>query len=127
MPTSTQREFTRVPVALEVEVFLEGQPPLRAHTQNLSMKGMMVLTGAKVSEGTSCEAAILLEGDIRIQARGKVARAYPEGFAVQFDALLGVESFQHLQSLVRYNTADLGQVEDELRTHLGIRKREADS
>ena len=42
--------------------------------------------------------------------------------AVQFNEM-ETDSFVHLRNLVLYNSADTARVEQELRDHLGLRRR----
>ncbi len=89
------------------------------------MKGTLVLTTQRLPIDTLCEVTFHLDqGAIQIRARGRVVRLYPEGMALEFDKLDGLDSYEHLTNLVHYNATDLDQVEDEIRTHLGIRKKE---
>jgi hypothetical protein len=121
----THREFTRVLAGVQVSVEISEGNLIHAETQNVSMKGTLVLTNQRLPIDTLCEVTLHLDqGAIQIRARGRVARLYPEGIAIEFDKLDGLESYEHLKNLVRYNAADLDQVEDEIHTHLGIRKKE---
>ncbi len=121
----THREFTRVPADVQVSVNASEGSILRAETQNVSMKGILVLTSQRLPLDAVCEVTLHLDhGAIEIRARGRVARLYPEGIAIEFDKIDGLESYEHLKNLVRYNATNLDQVEDEIHTHLGIRKKE---
>jgi len=125
METGPQREFTRIPIGVEAKVETADRTILSSETMNVSMKGILVRTEEQLPAGTECEITLYLNhGEIRIEAHGSVVRAYAEGIAIQFDRLNGVESYEHLRNLVRYNATDLEKVEEELHAHLGIRKRE---
>jgi hypothetical protein len=54
--------------------------------------------------GEVCEVAIILSDEIRIDARGHVARSSAEGVGVQLDLIEGSESYEHLERLVLLNT-----------------------
>jgi len=121
----THREFTRVLAGVQVSLETPEGSVIRAETQNVSMKGTLVLTAQRLPLDTLCEITLHLDhGAIQIRARGRVARLYPEGIAIEFDKIDGLESYEHLKNLVRYNATDLDRVEDEIHTHLGIRKKE---
>lgn len=121
----THREFTRVMADVKVSVEAAEGSIIQAETQNVSMKGILVLTAQRLPEGASCEVTLHLDHDaVQIRAHGSVARVYPEGIAIQFDKIDGLESYEHLKNLVRYNATNLEQVEEEIHTHLGIRKKE---
>ena len=124
-PNANQREFTRVLVTARTvikagEAVLAGAP-----THSLSMKGMSIVTDQRLPLGTECEFTIILvEGQVEIQAEGTVVAHLPDGMAFLFNKILGLESFEHLRNLVYYNAPDVEQVETELNSHAGIRKRE---
>ena len=124
-PTANQREFTRVLVSAGTvikagETVLAGAP-----THSLSMKGMSIVTDQRLPLGTECEFTIILvEGQVEIQAEGTVVAHLPDGMAFLFNKILGLDSFEHLRNLVYYNAPDVEQVETELNSHSGIRKRE---
>lgn len=121
----SQREFTRVSLGLPAVVEVAGKPPLRGETRNLSLKGLMVLCDTLLPSDTECEVTILLEGGaIEVKATGRVANVYEDGFAVQFETIQGVDSFQHLQNLVRFNADEVTPVEEEFGSHLGLRRRD---
>jgi hypothetical protein len=86
------------------------------------MGGFYVQTHKQLSAGTECEVSLLLgDGEIEIQALGLVVRVDSNGLAIQFIKILGLESYTHLQNLVRYNATDLDAVENEIHSHAGIR------
>lgn len=120
-----QREFTRVHVQVVVEITALGRTLSSSQPQDLSMKGLLVRTSDHLPVGTPCQVKLLLgETGVEIQAEGEVVRDYPEGFAVQFSRILGVESYGHLKNLVLYNAQDTERVEREFQGHLGLRRKE---
>lgn len=125
MEPSNQREFTRVPIQVRVEVKGGGLCIRSSATQNLSQKGLLVTCSEKLPVDTECEVVLLLgegEGEVRVEAEGKVIRCYPEGIALQFTRILGLESFDHLRKLLLYNAPDPDQVEQEFNTAVGIHR-----
>ncbi|WP_005037951.1 PilZ domain-containing protein [Holophaga foetida] len=120
----SQREFTRVPTSLDVRVTVGGRAIPNTGSQNVSLKGMLIHTQEALPKGTVCNLSILLAGgEIEVEIEGVVVNNYPEGTAFQFNKILGVDSFEHLRNLVLYNAQDTEQVEDEFRTHIGLKKK----
>ncbi|HHN74722.1 MAG TPA: PilZ domain-containing protein [Acidobacteria bacterium] len=116
------RAFTRVPVHLAVDVVWEGGRRHFECTRDLCMKGVYVMDPETLPEGTSCEVTLWLgEGEVRLTLAGKVVRSEAQGMAIEF-LEMPVESYEHLQRLVLYNSNDVAQVERELKEHCGIRE-----
>lgn len=119
-----RREFTRVPITLEVRMTVGGTPLSNGQIRDLSMKGMLVVTGQRFPIGTPCEAVLtLVEGTVEIRTSGIVAAIHAEGFGMEFTAIDGLESYMHLRNLVLYNTQDVEKVEEEIRSHAGIKRK----
>ncbi|MBP1628017.1 MAG: type pilus assembly PilZ [Holophagaceae bacterium] len=120
----SQREFTRVPTSLEVRITVDGRDIPNTGSQNVSLKGMLIHTQEELPKGTLCHLSIFLAGgEIEIEVEGLVINNYAEGTAFQFNKILGIDSFEHLRNLVLYNAQDTEQVEDEFRTHIGLKKK----
>jgi hypothetical protein len=125
-PTN-QREFTRVPVHCDVQVLAEGRPVPCTSVTTLSMKGMLVQSTEQLPIGLECEITIsLVEHEIEIQVMGTVVQNYADSIAFQFTKIMGPESFAHLRNMVLYNASDTDQIERELDSHSGIRKKDPD-
>ena len=72
-----------------------------------------------------CACTIFLDGrhgQARIRAQGVVARALDQALAFEFRELTDAESFQFLQNLILYNAADPKRVEEEFKSHLGLKR-----
>lgn len=124
MEPSEQREFMRVPLQVRAEVRGGGLVVASSATRNLSLKGLFVACTEQPPEGTDCEITLVLgEGAVRIQAEGSVVRCYPDGIALQFTRVLGLESFEHLRNLILYNSPDPDRTEDEFDDATGIHRR----
>jgi hypothetical protein len=125
MEASNQREFTRIPVHVQAEVKGGGLDIVRSATQNLSLKGLMVLCEEKLPEGTVCQITLFLAGgEITIDAEGTVIHCYEDGIAFQFTRIFGSESFEHLRNLLHYNAPDPDLVESEFEDSTGIHRKE---
>lgn len=120
-----QREFTRIPTALDADVIADGQLH-QGTTRDVSMKGLLLAGTAAMTAGQDCSVVIYLGGrgaPIRIRAAGQVARTVAGGVAVEFRELIDPESYQHLANLVRYNAPNSSKASAEIESHLGIRRK----
>lgn len=122
-----QREFTRVRTSHTIEVRFEGHSPIICESRNMSMKGLYAAAGhSPAPVDTHCEITVFLGGQetgVRAEARGRVAFIDEGGFAVEFLEIVGMESFEHLRNLVLYNAPEPDPIEEELQSHLGIRRK----
>ena len=122
---SEKREFTRVHATFQVHLTVAGRPLGDVFINDLSMKGMLVLTDERFPLGTPCEAVIaLVEGEVEIRTSGTVAALHPKGFGMEFTTIDGLESYIHLRNLVLFNTGDVEKAEEEFQAHAGIRRKE---
>jgi hypothetical protein len=122
-----QREFTRIPMQLDVQITSTQQPPTSCQVKDVSMKGLYLLCEQPLPMGAECRVTFLLgdkESPVRIEVSGKVARVDTNGMGVEITEIVGVESFEHLRNLVLYNSPDADQVEQEFQDHIGIKRRE---
>ena len=127
MPTEppSKREFTRVPVHCHPVIRAEGRPIVCDFISTLSMNGMFVKTPEQLPIGTECQITIaLVEHEVEIELLGTVVHAYGDGVAFTFTKIFGPESFEHLRNLVLYNASNTDVVEDEFKSHAGIRRKE---
>jgi hypothetical protein len=120
------REFTRVPIKVEAEVHADGQSIFCEETRDVSMKGLFLKGDKSFPMGTKCVVTLFLggkEGGMRIDVKGVVEHSSEKGMGVQFSEI-GLDSYEHLQNLVLYNSQDSHKVEKEIHDHLGLKKRE---
>lgn len=123
-PDTEKREFTRVPITFEVQLTVGDKVLEGCVVKDLSMKGMLVVTGERFPLGSPCEAVIsLVEGQAEIHTSGTVAALHPQGFGMEFSTIDGLDSYMHLRNLVLFNTEDVDKVEEEFQAHSGIRKK----
>ncbi len=119
------RGFSRVPVKVRVLVRSEGIDINSKRSVDLSMNGIFVECDEPLPLGTKCELTLLLDGTdpvIRAECGGVIRRITPEGMAIEFVEMT-LESYEHMQNLVRFNAPDLNAVEKEFKEHLGLKKR----
>lgn len=123
---SNRREFTRASVHIEAEVTSNETSTVTGNVRDVSMNGLFLECQAAVSIGTPCLVIVHLGDDReapRIQIGGTVARTQADGIAITFTEVLGLDSYDHLRNLVRFNAGKaLEHVEEELQTHAGIKQ-----
>ncbi len=125
---ANKREFSRVPIQLDVEILSPQPAPSSCQVKDVSLKGLYLLCANPLPVGSDCRVALLLGGGetpVRIEIGGTVAREDPAGMGLEITAIVGVESFEHLQNLVRYNAMDPDRVEQEFAEHVGLKRKEA--
>jgi hypothetical protein len=123
-----KREFSRVPIQLDVEISSPQPAPDSCHVKDVSLKGIYLLCDNPLPIGSDCRVALLLGGGetpIRIEVGGTVARVDPTGMGLEIKEVVGIESFEHLRNLVLYNATDPNQVEQEFEGHIGLKRKEA--
>ncbi len=114
---SDRRKFTRVPVAMEVQVLSRNSLILSPSTKDVSMNGLFMITEKKLPVGSECQLTIFLggrESQERIEIAARVVRETNEGMALQFKEFMGTNSFSHLRNLVLYNAQDAEKIENEI-------------
>jgi hypothetical protein len=123
--TGDHREFTRITALLEAEV-VGGGRTLSGVTRDVSLKGMLLACPESLPVGTGCSCTLFLDGrhgQARVRADGVVARVLDQAIALEFHALIDPESYEFLQNLILYNAADPKRVEDEFKSHLGLKRQ----
>jgi len=121
------REFTRVPIKVWVEV-RAGDTVIKTHeTHDLSMVGISFLHQGKILPvGTLCDISVFLEGadpPIHVDMKGKIGRTTDKDLCVKF-LEVELESYEHLQNLVRYNSKDIDVIDKEIGEHAGLKRKE---
>lgn len=129
MNTATEkREFSRVPIQIEVEISSPHPTPTSCQVKDVSLKGLYLLCTNPLPMGADCRVALLLgggEAPVRVEVSGTVVRVDPTGMGLEIKEIIGVESFEHLRNLVLYNAMDPHQVEQEFEEHIGLKRKEA--
>jgi hypothetical protein len=121
------REFTRVKVAIHVELRMGGHVVIQGQLDNVSFNGLLLRCEAAVPEHTPCLVILHLDGGQggpTIEAQGVVIRTESHGLGIQFTELIGAESAQHLRNLVLYNSGtQANRVEVEFESHVGLQAK----
>ncbi len=119
-----KRDFSRVPINLEVEIAVDGRHISTGGTRDLSLSGIFSACEEGPSPGTSCCVRLYLgerSSGICIEAVGEIARVDDGGIGIAFSEIIGADSFHHLRQLVLLNSQDPDAVQQELDTHVGIK------
>ncbi len=121
---ANHREFTRVKVAIHVELRMGGNVVIEGELENVSLNGILLHSEATLPEQTPCLVFLQLDGGQggpTIEAQGLVTRTEPNKLGIQFTELVGTESTHHLQNLVLYNSGTQAyRVEEEFESHVGL-------
>ncbi|MGV7222501.1 MAG: PilZ domain-containing protein [Nitrospinales bacterium] len=121
------REFSRVPIKIEVILEFEGKIIESFSTQDLSMKGIFIETNEVLPEGSNCEISLFPAGHsdpLKLIIKGLVQRRVDSGMGIKFTEI-DFDSYSHLKNLVMLNssTSILDSVEMEIGDHIGLKKR----
>lgn len=82
-----KRRRSRLSFHIEVIVGAGSKHVLTCVTRDVSMSGIFVVTGARIPVGAICGIEILMAGkssNMRIRARGVIARHAPDGMGIAF-------------------------------------------
>lgn len=120
-----QREFTRVRTTIPLDCILADGRTLSGTTRDISLNGCYVADVEAPPEDTPCTVVLHLDGRggmVQVRANGVVIRSRSAGFALHFQELVELDSYEHLRNLVRYNASDPDQADHEFDSHLGLRR-----
>ncbi|MGV8075401.1 MAG: PilZ domain-containing protein [Syntrophobacteraceae bacterium] len=109
-----KRKFSRVEFKAEAIVESKGHQ-IRGMVENLSLKGMLLITTERPSVNEEVDINIFLTAttsELTVRLRGVVVRHQENGIAVNFDSM-DLDSFIHLRNIVSYNLGDDDAVMDE--------------
>ena len=84
---------------------------------------MLPVTAPDAESGMPCRVTIPMgtdEDGIRVEVEGSVIRQSTEGIVIKFVGI-DPDSLFHLQNIIRYNCPDISVVEEEMKTHPGIK------
>ena len=122
---TTKREFTRVPFHVDATVSLDGAEIQCRQTRDLSLKGIYLICDPSADVGRVCRIDLRL-GDptnpVHTTAMGVVRRIEDDGLAIEF-VELDLDTYRLLREVVRYNTKDPAEAEQEFESHIGLKTR----
>ena len=120
-PFVNQREFTRVPLAVEVDILSGDTPIVSGRTKDISMKGLYLLSDERLPVGTDYHIVLLLSGRgpsaslaplmLGIQANGRIVRVTNAGLGIEFTEIIGQDSFEHLRHLLLHHSQEQPETE----------------
>lgn len=119
------REFSRIDIKITAKLQAKGREEVSADTHDVSMKGLFVIGKTDWPMGTECDIHLILKGlnpPVDIKVKGRVQRVAEEGMGLLFTEI-GLEAYEHLRNLILLNVDDLEQAEEELKNHLGLKKK----
>jgi len=111
-----------------VTITTQDGAEVSGQARDVSLSGLFVQAGSpigKLPSGAACQVSVSLPGaavPLSIHAAGRIVRCTDEGIAVEF-CQVDEESMEHLRNLVRYNAADVAQVEEEIEDSVGLRRK----
>lgn len=127
-PSPNRRDFSRVSVNIAMALVTPEKTIHCGRVRDISLNGICCECSETLPVGQQCRVVLFL-GDpndsVQVEAEARVVRsksAGPEGTTVAVElSEINLESFHHICALVLNNASDELAVEQELRTHLGIR------
>jgi hypothetical protein len=125
---SNRRDFTRAQAQTRVTITTQDGAEVSGQARDVSLSGLFVQADTPVGNlpsGVACQVSVSLPGaavPLSIHAAGRIVRSTNEGIAVEF-CRVDEESMEHLRNLVRYNAADVAQVEEEIEDSVGLRRK----
>jgi hypothetical protein len=120
--SENHRRFTRVPFRVKAEITVNDSSYHTEEIKNLSVGGCLLPISEELEPGAECHVKIQLSGtssELNIEVDGEVVRSGFGEVAVRFTGV-DLDSYFHLQNIVRYNSPDPDVIEKEFRTHLGL-------
>lgn len=120
------RDFTRASIKINAEL-VSGETSICGQANDVSLNGLFLVCDEHLPVGSGCSVTIFLgerhASQLCIRVTGIIVRLSKDGMGVEFTEL-GMESCEHLRNLVLFNTDNVEQVNQEFRSHLGLKHRE---
>ena len=107
------RRFSRVAFSVVATVKV-GSRQFMGNVENLSLRGIFLVTEEKLSIGDEAEITISLNDDPEngLEIEGKVARVTDDGIAFIFEKI-EFDTYVHLKRLIEFNTGDADLMDKE--------------
>lgn len=109
------RQFSRVPFRMGATIKTPDRQ-FQGGVENLSMRGMFLVTDERLSLDDQVEIAMVLSGtspEITISFNGTVSRVADNGLGFFFDKI-DLDSYTHLKNIIAYNIDDAEKVMEEI-------------
>jgi hypothetical protein len=124
MNEHNRREMTRVPLQLDLTLQSNSKATVPGKTTDVSLKGVHITCDNPLPVGSSCQLVLLFgaqEEAVRVELGGTVVRADRHGMAVEIENVLPIDTVTHLRNVVRYNAAEVEQIDQELQNRVSRR------
>ncbi len=109
------RKFSRVPFRVAATIKTSDRQ-FQGSVENLSMRGMFLVTDERLQLGDQVDITIALSGtspEISITFDGTVSRVADNGLGFFFDKI-DLDSYTHLKNIIAYNIDDAEKVMEEI-------------
>lgn len=109
------RKFSRVRFRVSATI-TASERQFKGNVENLSMNGMLLVTGERLEVGEPVEITIALTGsdpEISVCFNGKVCRITESGLGFTFEKI-ELDSYTHLKNIISYNMPDSEKVMEEI-------------
>ena len=109
------RQFSRVPFRIAATIKTPDRQ-FQGSVENLSMRGMFLVTDERLALNDPVEIAMVLSGtspEITISFNGTVSRVADNGLGFFFDKI-DLDSYTHLKNIIAYNIDDAEKVMEEI-------------
>lgn len=109
------RQFSRVNFHMAATI-KTAERQFQGAVENLSMRGMFLVTGERLSVGDMVGITIVLSGsspEISVSFEGKVSRVGENGLGFNFEKI-DLDSYKHLKNIIVYNSDDAEKVIEEI-------------
>ena len=109
------RKFSRVRFRVGATI-KTAERQFQGNVENLSMRGMFLVTDERLPVGDMVDITIALSGtspELSITFNGKVCRATDEGLGFTFEKI-DLDSYTHLKNIIAYNIDDAEKVMEEI-------------
>lgn len=109
------RQFSRVKFHMAATI-KTAERQFQGAVENLSMRGMFLVTEERLSVGEMVGITVALSGtspEISISFDGKVCRVVENGLGFSFEKI-DLDSYTHLKNIIAYNSDDPEKVMEEI-------------
>ncbi len=109
------RQFSRVPFRMAATIKTPDRQ-FQGNVENLSMRGMFLVTDERLPLGDQVEITMVLSGtspEISVNFDGVVSRVADNGLGFFFDKI-DLDSYTHLKNIIAYNIDDAEKVMEEI-------------
>lgn len=109
------RQFSRVNFHVAATI-KTSERQFQGNVENLSMRGMLLLTEERLAMGEPVAITIVLNGtspEVSVSFDGKVSRVAENGLGFCFEKI-DLDSYTHLKNIIAYNIDDAEKVMEEI-------------